>query len=260
VKTLYPVRAVFRFVGRLPKSTQISGRHITGTLGPQIANVHHWQELPHRVFANLPRFDLVKSCNQALLNEPGRMLRRDAAGRLLPELVDLKAMEQFVKKYGSFRVSDDIDETKDHFGVDAADFTDAQDNLRKAWAGDIGAIDEIEAQVKYALEARLSVKAGGVELTTDNLRSLICVLFLLDSAAGKTAVCANPECPAPYFLRKRKDQKFCERGQCTVYAQRRYALGWWNRKGSEIRAKRLNVQAAKRKRATRQRKLKRGRK
>ena len=260
MKTLYPVRGVLRFVGRLPKETKISGRHVTGTLGLDLADISNWQEPPHRVFANLPRFDLVKSDNLALLNEHGRMLRRDAAGRLLPELVDLKAMEKFVKKYGSFHVNDDIDETKDHFDLDAADFTDAQDDLRKAWAGDSGAMSEIEAQLKYPLEARLSVKAGGVELTTDNLRSLICVLFLLDRAAGKTAVCANPECPAPYFLRKRKDQKFCERGQCTVYAQRGYALGWWQRKGYERRAKKLKAQATKRNRARGQMKSKRGRK
>lgn len=259
METLYPVRAVLRFVGRLPKKVQISGRHLIGTLGPKHADVRRWQEPPHRVFANLPRLDIVKSGNLGLLDDPRRELRRDAAGRLLPELVELRAMEAFVRKYGVFREGDDIHETEDHFDVDAADFTDAQDNLRKAWAGDSGAIGGIEVQVEYALEAPPSVKAGGVELATDSLRSLICILFLLDRAEGKTAVCANPECPAPYFLRKRKDQKFCERGQCTVYAQRLYALGWWKRKGYELRAERVKAQAAKGKRATGQRKSKRGR-
>jgi len=162
---------------------------------------------------------------------------------LLPELVQLGAMEAFVKKYGVFSAR--LDEKAGHFDEDAANFTDAQDALRKAWAGDSGAIQEIESQVKYALEAQPSVRAGGVELTTDNLWGLICVLFLLDRIAGKTAVCANPECPAPYFLRKRKDQKFCERGPCSAYAQRRYALGWWERKGYELRAKRSKAKSAK---------------
>lgn len=41
------------------------------------------------------------------------------------------------------------------------------------------------------------------------------------------AVCANPECIAPFFLSKRRTQKFCERGECTRYAQNQYALSWW---------------------------------
>lgn len=230
-------------MGRLPGTTQVSGRHVKGTLGPDPADLSSWQELPHRVFVNLPRFDLVKSRSLALLDDPRQRRRRDAAGNLLTELIDLKAMEKFVKKYGSFTLTD-TDEPTDHFDVDAADVTDAQDTLRKAWAGDRGMIGAIEAQVKYALDASLSVKAEGVELTTNNLWNLICVLFLLDNATGKTGVCANPECPARYFLRKRKDQKFCERGQCTVYAQRRYALGWWERKGYELRAQKVKAKLA----------------
>jgi hypothetical protein len=201
------------------------------------------------VFANLLRFDLVSSGALALLDNPrGPELRLDGAGRLLPELVQLVAMEAFLKKYGVF--SGLVEENAGSFDEDAANFTDAQDALRKAWAGDSGAINEIEWQVKYALEAQPSVRAGCVELTTDNLWSLICVLFLLDRAAGKTAVCANPDCPAPYFLRRRKDQKFCERGPCSAYAQRLYALGWWKRKGYDLRAKRSNRKSAKRRKRT----------
>ena len=202
------------------------------------------------MFANLPRFNLVTSGAVTLLDNPwGRLLRRDAAGKLLPELVELGAMQAFVRKYGVLRRSAEDEETT-AFVVDAADFTDAQDVLRKAWAGDSGSIAEIEVQVKYALEAQPSVKAGGIELTTENLWSFICILFLLDRKAGKTGVCANPECPAPYFVRRRKDQKYCERGSCSAYAQRQYALGWWERKGYEIRAKKSKARQAKRRTRT----------
>jgi hypothetical protein len=48
--------------------------------------------------------------------------------------------------------------------------------------------------------------------------------------------CTNPECPAPFFLAKRKSQRFCERGECTKYAQQRYALKWWDSEGRKRRA------------------------
>jgi hypothetical protein len=53
--------------------------------------------------------------------------------------------------------------------------------------------------------------------------------FSVVSRARRLARCHNPECPTPYFLGRRRDQKFCERGDCTAYAQRQYALNWWKR-------------------------------
>jgi hypothetical protein len=52
---------------------------------------------------------------------------------------------------------------------------------------------------------------------------------------GRFAVCENPGCPASFFFAKRSDQKYCERGECTAYAQRMYALKWWNREGKAQR-------------------------
>ena len=46
----------------------------------------------------------------------------------------------------------------------------------------------------------------------------------------KLAKCANPDCVVPYFIAKRKSQRFCERGECTRYAQNQYALKWWREK------------------------------
>src|SRR5882672_79956 len=39
--------------------------------------------------------------------------------------------------------------------------------------------------------------------------------------------CSNPDCAVPHFITKRKSQRFCERGECTRYAQNQYALKWW---------------------------------
>lgn len=70
-----------------------------------------------------------------------------------------------------------------------------------------------------------------------NLRALLFIGIVHRSA--RFARCHNPDCPAPYFLAKRRSQKFCERGDCTAFAQRKYALKWWNAEGKKRRAKEL---------------------
>ncbi len=49
-------------------------------------------------------------------------------------------------------------------------------------------------------------------------------------------ICQNPDCAVRYFIARRKDQKYCERGVCTDYAQRKYSLNYWNKKGKKGRA------------------------
>jgi hypothetical protein len=62
---------------------------------------------------------------------------------------------------------------------------------------------------------------------------------------GRFRTCQNPECPARFFLVKRSDQMYCERGECTAYAQRQYALKWWNREGKALRERRTRKKASK---------------
>lgn len=232
MKAVYSIRAVLRFAGRLPKETRVSNGHVFGRMGTESVDVTRWQMPPHKLLVNLPAQDI----------ETGLKTKKPVSG-----LADAKLMEAFVRKYGV--VSGHIREDGT-FDEDAAHFTDAQDMLRKAWRGDTDAIKEIEQQVRVALEVSPSVRAKGLEITTENLWTFICVLFLLDEAAGKVGVCGNPECVSPYFLRKRKDQKYCEREQCSAYAQRQYALGWWDRKGYELRAEKSKAKQAKRRNRT----------
>lgn len=58
---------------------------------------------------------------------------------------------------------------------------------------------------------------------------------------AKMMVCGNPDCPAPYFLKTRKTQRFCERGPCVAYGQRQHALNWWNRVGAKRRAMKSKI-------------------
>jgi len=45
--------------------------------------------------------------------------------------------------------------------------------------------------------------------------------------ADRLAFCWNPKCPAPYFLAKRRDQKYCS-DICTTPAKRAAKLKWWH--------------------------------
>jgi hypothetical protein len=117
--------------------------------------------------------------------------------------------------------------------------------LREAWKGDALAVEQIQFGISHhPLQEvfgppRLTVapSAKGMILYAKDLWSFVRVTFLVDSERRLTKFCGNPECPMPYFIASRKDQKYCERGACTTYAQRKYALGWWERKGYELRAK-----------------------
>ena len=55
-------------------------------------------------------------------------------------------------------------------------------------------------------------------------------------------ICANPDCAAPYFIAKRKDQTVCDAEICKVEKQRQHALKWWN----ENRAKKSQKEAVNR--------------
>jgi hypothetical protein len=77
------------------------------------------------------------------------------------------------------------------------------------------------------------LKTGKIVPVTSSLHAQL-VQGVLEQY-GRFAVCENPDCPARFFLAKRSDQKYCERGECTAYAQRKYALKWWNRKGKTQR-------------------------
>lgn len=220
MKPLSSIRSTFRYNGQLPEVTQVKVGHVIGALGQERVGVRRWKEHPHLLLANLPTGD----------TRPSGMAKKPVSG-----LPDEKAMEEFVRTHGVLWGK--VNEDTGRFDEDTVHFADAQDTLRKAWTEDSKAIQEIKDQLETALEVRPSVRAGGIEFATENLWSFLCLLFLRDNAAGRTKVCANPDCTAPYYLAKRKDQRFCARGECTAYAQRQYTLKWWHDKGQDRRTK-----------------------
>jgi hypothetical protein len=66
---------------------------------------------------------------------------------------------------------------------------------------------------------------GQLEFAAKNFPGQI-VLAVLENW-HRMAKCGNPECPAPFFFAKRSTQQYCERGECTRYAQRKKSRKWW---------------------------------
>ena len=55
--------------------------------------------------------------------------------------------------------------------------------------------------------------------------------------ADRMRYCPNSTCPAPYFIAKRRSQKYCS-DACALPAQREFKRAWWAEHGSEWRGKR----------------------
>jgi hypothetical protein len=114
-------------------------------------------------------------------------------------------------------------------------FLEAQDSLRRAWRGDDKGLDYIKLSAGTYMRFSWAFKAGRAELVAEDLWSAICVFFLRDQSAHKTGICENPHCSAPYFIKRRKTQLFCQAGPCVEYGARVRANRWWKDHGSEWR-------------------------
>jgi hypothetical protein len=200
MKSYYDVRAVIRYYGELPDDVEQGKQYVTGTLffdtrGSDILasdpfpasseepiDLSRWREPPHYFFANMSL-----------------------------DTADLGPTYQFTKRYGY--LVGYIDVAGGRFLVDVAKMAGLQDLIRRAWAADETAIEELERDL--APEVRLSVRAKEIEIGVSDLWTLIRLLFLRDYAAKRTRVCANPDCPAPCFIQTRKGRKFCSH-KCAV--------------------------------------------
>lgn len=84
---------------------------------------------------------------------------------------------------------------------------------RQSWVFDA-------SQAPYAVRPNYKILALSLAVGTSELLS-------------KMAVCQDPKCPQPYFLKSRKTQRFCERPACSAYGQREHKKNWWKEHGKE---------------------------
>lgn len=227
-----------------PQTTNVENGHIIGTYSLREIFESDWKEMPHVALANLPTY-----------NDHGEPSTRPDLGLR----IDAKSVERFVRTYGGFPEAyydKDIEGRPSlYFDQDIAEVARLQNTLRRAWlfppelgTGEpmMGVQEEIGWDLvdehSFALSIFPGYRYDTVLLSTDDLWKYISYSFLRHFSAGKIGVCENPGCPAPYFLKGRRDQKYCELGPCTEYAHRQYALKWWREKGQRRRAKKRKSQ------------------
>jgi hypothetical protein len=220
--------------GALVRFVEVKNRYaIAGTLGDERPNASRWNEMPHEAFANL-RLDDTKAVAAFVKTRGvlwGIVVDGSTADLWLGSLEEKQLFPSGRETEWSQR------DSPARFLEGSTRLFEYQQLIRRAWTGDSAAAREIEKIALRDLEINPSVDTRGVTLVAKKLGSLIFVLFLRDCGAGKCGVCSNPDCPARYFLKSRKTQKFCESGPCVTYARRRYALKYWHDKGAKRRAK-----------------------
>jgi hypothetical protein len=111
-----------------------------------------------------------------------------------------------------------------------------RDVLRQAWGGDQAALGTIRLLGQASANLALT-KHGQIELIVNDLLGMTCILFLRDFGAGRLGLCANPQCPSPFFVRSRRTQKFCGLAACMVLSHQVSANKYWNRHREKVLAK-----------------------
>jgi hypothetical protein len=145
----------------------------------------------------------------------------------------------FAKRWGSNATDPDLEDSPAWpcTGVEAlprwANLRAVRNVLRDAWRG------KRSVRGMGIVFASIQVTGERIEVSPGNLVQTAFLLFMRDHLEGRTAICENPECPTPYFIRKRKTQKACDGGHdCSDYGYRLRALKWWRAHGEEWRSKR----------------------
>jgi hypothetical protein len=109
--------------------------------------------------------------------------------------------------------------------------------LRDAWRGGPTANQSVADLMGLHSEV-LSVysdwQRASIVFLPRNEMQAACYALLLHS--NRARFCANPDCPAPYFIAKRTTQRYCS-PDCLKPFQKQWKLDWWNREGKARRAK-----------------------
>ena len=129
-----------------------------------------------------------------------------------------------------------------------------RNTLRGAWVGGAEAGQQMERLLKLrqfpgeaSIDSSASVsvdwRRGSLVFVPRNELEAACYALLQKSTLAK--YCANPDCPAPYFVARRATQRYCS-PDCLKPFQKQAKLNWWNREGKVRRAKATNKSRKKR--------------
>jgi hypothetical protein len=251
----YVISARVECVPRIPRATQLGGEYVLAKFGiKENFEPVEWKVAPHLWLANLPTYS--QDGNMNLSPQLPTAYDEDGIPTFGPETdlrADGKAVELFVRRYGlltgerkvhssgvEFVAAPYVEEPPGQpvaavYRQGIAVLSAALADLRRAWTGEPFSLELISSDAAKTFSLNLD-DPKGVGIITTHLWNFICFLFMYDYRAGKIAKCANPDCPAPYFLKRRQTQKICESGECVALAQRQYALRWWRENRGKSKA------------------------
>jgi hypothetical protein len=204
-------------------------------------NTSLWREPPHVALANLRSNSLITELPTALA---------------LPARIDPASLKLFFNTYG-LAVKPWVGEGKlykaDPIALDKLQFV-----LRSAWRNDpvayeimAGGDEDLESvgylkanassaewiksgwprrhrfpvdltDVHASISGTLVPLSNSMELVITGLRSLLSWQFLHDCWKGGLCICSNNECFTPYFVQRRKGQKYCSHDCAMVIATGNY--------------------------------------
>lgn len=211
-----------------PKAALARAGSIAVIAGGETLNVFGVKHPPHVALANLlddekAALKFVESYGPLFASK--EYLRKNGEARDLLPLSSNESVRELLKEHPSADFY--------HYGV--SNLWQQRAILRKAWEGDRAAIESIRQHASANISSQWKFQRGQIDITAPDAWTVVCILFLIDHESGNTVKCENPDCPASYFVRKRRTQKFCESGPCVAYGQRLRANRWWKQHGEEWR-------------------------
>lgn len=185
-------------------------------------------------------------------------LSASQAERFLAELANLgdDSLQRFIKRYGDLfkprHYVHEIEELKQQWESTGLDWTGTQvlglrNLVRRAWI----APDIRTREYLLFLAQREDLIAGDARYINNEFTGQLSppsqieqALIYLRRCGNLARYCANADCPAPYFIAKRKSQKYCT-DACSAPAQREFKRRWWADHGEEWRAARVTKKTVK---------------
>lgn len=214
----------------LPKRAELKGRkhtEVRGELGSEELDFASLREPPHKIFANwtpTPEGVLEFTKLYGLLDPTG--------------------------KYCEWKLGD----KGRAFSFKVASWIDSQKYFRQYWdwnkhSGnwDVVRHDLMREFMPWKVINAPELSHPGIELDyiynlgpkpyillkAQTLWQYLCTLLAFHSV-GELRLCQNPDCPAPRFIARRKDQVYCSSDCAALLAKRR----WWAKHGEEWRKER----------------------
>lgn len=126
----------------------------------------------------------------------------------------------------------------------------ARRGIAHAWRGPTTLVREVSLLRLIGLYLHHDPEPPGIELfplgqkaeyqtwlVDQSVDGFLLVLLRALHIVEQMRYCANPTCPTPYFIAKKRRQKYCSE-ECALPAQREFKKAWWSEHGAAWRAAR----------------------